>query len=198
MATAKKAEAAPAAREFDEIQRRAGGLKAREKELLAAQIELEQAGIRPELPAVGPSVRDWAAALLDGSAVPADRDPTPGEDLQKIVLERQAIAIALDALAEQENQARRIAAAEMLQESAAEWREIVRQRALAVLTLRRVNAAAFEFRERIRRIARTNPNLICDVTSGPLFGPPVVGDGVYTFLESAVAAGIITKKEIAQ
>lgn len=198
MATAKKAEAAPAAREFEEIQRKADGLKARAKDLLAAQLELEQAGIRPEQAIVGPGVRDWAAALVDGSPVPAVRDPTPGEQLQKIILERQAIEIALDALAEQENQARRIAAAELLQESAADWREIVRQRALAVLTLRRVNAAAFDFRERIRRLARGNPNLICDVTSGPIFGPPVVGDGVYTFLENCVSAGIITRKEIAQ
>lgn len=198
MATTKKAEAPPAAHDFEEIQRQAAALKVRDKELLAAQLELEHQGIRPEQAVVGPGVRDWAAALLAGCTVPAEREPTPGEQLQKIILERQAIAIAVDALAEQENQARRLAAAEALQESAAEWLEIVRQRALAVLTLRRVNAEASAFRDRIRRIARTNPNLVCDVTSGPLFGPPVVGDGAYVFLENCISAGIITRKETAQ
>ncbi|WP_457154704.1 hypothetical protein [Mesorhizobium sp. P5_C1] len=196
MATAKRPPETTAAQEFEAIQIKAASLKARDKELLAEQIELEQAGIRPELPAAGANVRDLAAALLEGSAAPAERLPTPGENLHHLILERQAVSFALDALAELENTARRIAAAEMLQESAAEWREIVRQRALAVLALRRINAAAFDFRERIRRVARTSPNLICDVTSGPLFGPPVVGDGAYVFLESAIAAGIISKKEI--
>ncbi|MER8743868.1 hypothetical protein NKH54_12360 [Mesorhizobium sp. M1004] len=197
MATAKAEARRPPAQEFEEIQRKAAGFKARGKDILAARLELEHQGIRPqEKSNSGPDPRDLAASMLDGSTVPDDRPPTPGEELFRLIVEQRAIEIAVDALAEQENQARRIAAAEAIQETAAAWREIVRRRAMAVLELRKANQEAAAFREHLRRIGGNNPNLICDVTSGPLFGPPVVGDGAYTFLESAVAAGIISKKEI--
>lgn len=191
MATAKRPETTAA--QDDPL--KAKSLKAREKLLLAEQIELEHQGVRPELPAAGPNVRDLAASLLDGSALPS-REQTPGERLHAVVLERQALVLAIDALAERENTARRIAAAEMIQETGDAWREIVRQRCLALLSLRRVNQEAASFRESIRRIGGNSPNLICDATSGPLFGPPVVGDGAYTFLQAAMAAQIISKKEI--
>lgn len=194
---AKRPEPTPAAQEFEEIQRKATALKARAKELLAAQLDLEHQGIRPqEKASSGPDPRDLAASMLSGSALPAERDPTPGENLHRIIVERQAVALAIDTLAEQENQARRIAAAEAIQETAAAWREIVRRRAMAVLELRRANQEAASFRERLRRIGGNNPNLICDPVSGSLFGAPVVGDGAYVFLESAVAAGILNRKEI--
>lgn len=195
--TKNEAEHIAPAQIIEAIQRKADGFKAREKELLAAQIAMEQAGIRPEESrSVGPEPREMAASLLNGMAVAADRDPTPGEELHKIIVERKAISIALDALAGRENQARIVAASQVLQESAADWREICRQRAMCVLALRRVNAEAFAFRDRLRRLARTNPNLICDVTSGPVFGPAVIGDATYVFLESCIAAGIVTRKEI--
>ncbi|TPN45308.1 hypothetical protein FJ976_24040 [Mesorhizobium sp. B1-1-9] len=195
--TQTEAERIAPAQVIEAIQRKADGFKARDRELLASQLEMEQAGVRPqESRTVGPEPREMAATLLNGMAIAADRDPTPGEELHKIIVERKAIEIALDALAGRENQARIIAAAEVLQESASDWREIVRQRAMCVLALRRVNAEAFAFRERIRRLARTNPNLICDVSSGPLFGPAVVGDHAYTYLEACVKAGIISRSEI--
>ncbi|QND59848.1 hypothetical protein [Mesorhizobium huakuii] len=195
---AKRPEPTPAAEQLEAISRKRVALNARDKDILAAVLDLEHQGIRPqEKSTSGPDPRDLAASLLDGSALPAARPPTPGEELFQLLVERQAITIALDALAERENQARRIAAAEALQETAADWLEIVRQRALAVLTLRRLNQEAAAFRDRLRRIAGGNPtNLICDFNSGPVFGPATIGDHVYSYLEACVKAGVLSRSEI--
>ncbi|OBQ58037.1 hypothetical protein EFV37_13190 [Mesorhizobium loti] len=181
---------------IEQILAKARGFRDRDKALLAEQIQLEQAGIRPAEPQSGPDARELAATLLNGHALPKDKLPTPGETLHGIKTERAAIVFALEALESRENQARIMAVAEVMRETEADWLEIVRQRAMALLTLRRVNAEAAGFREKVRRLAKANPNLICDVVSGPLFGPPVVGDHAYVFLQACERAGIITRKEI--
>ncbi|PWJ87814.1 hypothetical protein C8D77_114105 [Mesorhizobium loti] len=197
MATARAEAKHPPAQDLEAISRKRVAFTDRGKDILAARLELEHQGIRPEERSnSGPDPRDLAASMLDGSALPAARPPTPGEELFSLLVEQQAITIALDELAERENQARRIAAAEALQETAADWLEIVRQRALAVLALRRLNQEAAAFRDRIRRIAGGNPtNLICDFNSGP-FAPAIVGDHVYSYLEACVKAGVISRSEI--
>ncbi|QKD04267.1 hypothetical protein [Mesorhizobium loti] len=197
MATARAEAKHNPAQDLEAISHKRLAFTERGKDILAARLELEHQGIRPEERSNwGPDPRDLAASMLDGSALPAARSPTPGEELFQLLVEQQAVTIALDELAERENQARRIAAAEALRETADEWRRLVRRRAMAVIELRQANQEAATFRERLRRIGGNNPNLIADATSGPLFGPPVVGDGAYTFLESCVSAGIISKKEI--
>ncbi|ESY58302.1 MULTISPECIES: hypothetical protein [unclassified Mesorhizobium] len=196
MAPAKPPKTTTAALEFEAIQSKAAGFKARDRELRTEQIALEQTGVRPEEKVAGPGVRDWAAALLDGSTVPAERQPSDGEKLHAIITERQALALAIEALTHRENQARIAAAAEAVRTSAAIWRAIVRRRVDAVLELRRANAAAANYREAIRSIAKSSPALICDAQSGLLFGQPIVGDASYVFLEAACKAGFVTRKEI--
>jgi hypothetical protein len=181
---------------IDALMAKMGRLRDRDAELLAAQLDLEKTGVRPIAPNAGPDVRDLATALLNGHALPADREPTNETRLYGIVTERKAIKIAIEALQSRETQARIIAAAEVIQETSADWRAIVRRRALAVLDLRRANAEAAEFREHVRRLAKQPPSLICDPHTGPVFGPPVVGDPVYVFLEACIKAGIVSRKEL--
>jgi hypothetical protein len=171
-------------------------LKQRDAALLERQIALEQAGIRPTPPRSEPDPHAEALRMLNGYAPPRDEVGTQAEQLHAIVFERQALAHALNLLGRQDIQARAIALAELLRDFNLDWREIVAERARALLALRAANAKARRFRDMLAQKTGLEASLPCDRTFGIFASPPLVGDHAYNFLQSCVEFGAITQKEI--
>jgi hypothetical protein len=181
---------------IEAIVRKIAGLEERNRALLGRQLELEHDGVMPIEHVERADAQSLAVELLNGHAVPTDSEPTPGEVLHGIIKERAAIKIAIESLQNKETQARILALGEIMQEASSDWRMIVRRRAVALLELRAANVEATEFRERLRKLSKMTPTLICDRQAGSLFGPPIVGDESYRFFEDCIAAGIVAASEV--
>jgi len=175
--------------------RKRGALMQRDRDLLEEQIILEKAKVIPQAPRTEVDPKTIARELLNGFA-PPEPAGKPGERLFAILRQRAGIEIALDALQQNELQNRALAVGEVMQRQGANWRELVRRRALAVLELRRANAACAEFRKSVAAIAAGPPGLVCDRSGGPLFGEPIVGDVAYVFFQDCVRAGIIGREDL--
>jgi len=169
-------------------------LRDQDRTLRDEQIALEKAGASPVRSRSAPEAEALARQLLNGFAPPAGAE-TADARLHQVRTEREAIGIALDALQGRELQERAVALAQTIQNRNEEWRAIVRERADAVIGLIRANAKAAAFRAEVSAMAAYGPGLICDPSTG-IFGPPVVGDQIYTFLKSAVAEGIIRQGDV--
>ena len=180
---------------LEALGRKRATLMERDRDLLTEQVVLEKAKIAPERPSGDVDPQRLARQMLNGFAPP---EPTgkPGERLFAILHERAAVEIALDLLQQQDLQHRVLAVGEVMQRSGVEWRELTRQRALALIALRRANKACSEFRKSVTKIAGMAPGLVCDRQVGLLFGPPIVGDQGYTFLADCLRAQIVTQKDI--
>jgi hypothetical protein len=181
------------------VLRKRTALIERDTLLLAEQLDLEAAGVKPAQASAVPDARRMAQTLLNGFAAP---ELQPGGHsaearLFSIIKDREATQIAIDLLVSRELQARAVAVAEVMQAGLGDWRAIVRRRALALLELRAANRAAARFREAVTALSGAPPGLVCDRMFGPLFGPPIVGDQSYEFLKIAVAEGIVSAKEVA-
>lgn len=134
-----------------------------------------------------------AFALLAGEAAAKVRQP-PTASLDALFRERVVIRRAIE-LGEQiwlEQHGERVRAE--VAERMDEYRQRVRNRALAVIELRRQNRELAEFCDELRGPGGL-PNLPC--MGFTLLGAvPVVGDEVYRFLDSVTRSGIMTKLEI--
>jgi hypothetical protein len=179
-----------------QLAKKIAGLRDRDKELLAEQLTLEAEGFRPTPRQAGPTIRERAMNLVNGFALPVDKAPTPAERLHAVVDEREAIKLATEALEQRETQQRVVALNAMMDEGAADWRKIVRRRVMALLELRAANREAALFRGELQRRAKLTVSLVCDSNAAPLFGPPVVGDQAYVFLQMCIKHGIVSASEI--
>jgi hypothetical protein len=178
------------------LDKKAAGLRERDKALLAEQIRLERAGASPAPGKPIPEAQQMAREILNGYAglLP---EIEPSGRLHQILVERTAVSIAVATLGREEMRARAVALAQMIEEKGDVHREIVRARVDALLALRRANARAEAFRSELAGLSGGyGSGLLCDPYAGALFEPPVVGDDGYLFLESCVANGFATKREI--
>jgi hypothetical protein len=164
------------------------------------QISLEVAGASPNpAPELGDEPEQRARELLNGFA-PAPRAAGSDGRLHQVLTERRAISIATDMLAQTEFQTRALAVAQVIEERQADWTEITRRRAKALLELRSANRDASKFRADVMRFAVSpHTGLVCDWIGGifatefaPVADRSLNGQG---FLEACVSAGVITNKE---
>jgi len=174
--------------------RKRHALQADDTPLRNRQIELEDAETVPVEPGKSFSPDHDAKALLNGSAPESLAAGSSGEELFSILRKRAAIKRALELLDDPIKQARILAAAEMLAENRAAWREITRARIDALLALRAANAAAFKFKAAMQQKA---PDFLYwpGDHGAELFYPDLSGEA-QQFLERSVDAGFATKKEI--
>jgi hypothetical protein len=177
------------------IARKADALRQRDRDLVNEQIILEQAKIAPAAPSATADPRDLAREMLNGFA-PPEPAGKPEQRLFAILHERAGIAIALDLLQQQDLQSRVLAVGQVTQARGEDWRALVRERALALIALRRANKACSDFRKSVTEVAGMAPGLICDRSGGLLFGPPVVGDQAYVFLTDCMRAGFIGREDL--
>lgn len=155
-------------------------------------VALEKRGVKIEEPDPRQAAIDGRVALLLGETYPAQPNP---KSLADLYADRDAIDIALVKLRQLSLAAHGEIVARRCAERLPQWRDLVRQRALAVATLRRLNRECDEF--------------IADLASGPQRGGmaaefPAIKLGGYgnngadfiRYLEAAVRAGIVTERDL--
>jgi hypothetical protein len=76
-----------------------------------------------------------------------------------------------------------------------DWREIVAERARALLALRAANRRARVFRDALAKKTELQPSLPCDRVSG-IFASPPLTDAAQAFLEAAREFGAVSATEI--
>ena len=171
-------------------------IRERDKALLAEQIALEKNTVVPIAPTVAANPGHMAMQMLGGNPVDIKAYASPGERLHAILVEREAIKQALEMGRRQAGRQRLELAAQAIKNHSDEWNENVRQTALTLLHLRHLNVARATMRQAITATMGISLPMPIDRSTGPIFGPPIVGDEVYRFLQHAVQAGIITEKEV--
>lgn len=177
-----------------ELTAKIAALRTSDNELLAEQLALEAAGAVPEEPPLRNTIESRRAFWLTGAASLAST-ASPSQRLHAVILDRAAIAAAIETLEHQLFEAKADDFRQFLQTREREWRAICHRRCLALLELRAANNEAEAFRRTAASIAPGPLSLPCDRISGP-FGRPVIGDSVYRFLEDCIKAGIIQRREI--
>jgi hypothetical protein len=183
---------------LEALDKKAAGLRERDRVLLAEQIRLERAGASPEPGKPIPQASAMARELLNGfgGLLP---EPEPNGRLYQIRVERDAILIAVNTLGREEMRARAVALATMIQERGDIWREIVRERVFAISKLRKANQRAESFRAELAGLSGGygDVGLACDNYYGDLFSVPIATDEGGEYLEKCVVMGFVTRKEIA-
>ena len=179
---------------IEEIDTKIAGLLAQDKTLLGQQLAYEQAHVVAESPKSSPDARDVAATLLNGYSSPAETEPTDGRKLHELLIRRQGIVLAVDALRTKSNQARILALAEVMNATGEDWRALQRKRVESLLELYRLNREAAAFRDRVWKVAGRDPSLVADVR-GTCFDAVLQGDA-YQFVQVCVSTGIITRREV--
>jgi hypothetical protein len=120
---------------------------------------------------------------------------SPNSRLHEIRLDRAGIALAIGDLERQIFHAMADAWHEWYSENQKHWIVIQKRRSRALLELRAANSAAAKFRNEAAGKSPGPVSLPGDRISG-VFGPPISGDAIYRFLEEAVQAGIIDRKDL--
>jgi hypothetical protein len=162
--------------------------------LLAEQLQLEADGVRADDdPVAATQVENAKVKWLNGLA--PQHIPALGNRLHQIQVDRAGIAAAEQDLQRQLFHATADGYREWSTANAARWVAISVRRCQALLDLRRANREAEQFRTEAAKHSPGVVNLAHDRTSG-IFGPPVVGDTVYSFLEQCIKGGIISRKDI--
>ena len=179
------------------LDKKVAGLRDRDRTLLAEQIKLERAGASPAPGKAIPEAQQLARQYLNGfgELLP---ELEPSGRLYQLRIERDAIRIAVDTLGREEMRARAVALATMIQEKGDVWRDVVRERAFAILALRKANQRAESFRAELAGLSGGygDVGLACDPYYGDLFAPPIATDEGGEFLEKCVVMGFVSRKEI--
>src|SRR2546423_8175860 len=89
---------------LSELSVKIAGLRKTDDEWLKAQLEYERAGVSPRPPSAGPDARKIAAGLLNGHASASESESSDSEKLHAILIEREAIKIAVETLERKETQ----------------------------------------------------------------------------------------------
>ena len=176
--------------EFD-IDKRLVELRAEEHDLRNKQISLEQSGISAERTDEHDDLEPAAYALLTGNQTPPPLQRRLNT-LAAVKRERAIVARAISIGEQMSREERANWAALATVERMDTWRRLVRETAVAVIELQKLNRERDEF----KRALGGMPSLPCNVNGGFLLGCGVVGDEVYQFVQSVVRAGIITPGEI--
>src|SRR5262249_41020045 len=129
-----------------------------------------------------------AQALITG-------EPTtfvPPRDLSHVTHERSVVRRAIELLereiAKERAEEQRAALAARMEE----WRRLIRDTAVCVIELRRLNRG----RELFKREIGGNPSLPCNFPAHLLLGTgEIVGDPGYRFIREAIREGVITENE---
>jgi hypothetical protein len=167
-------------------------LQERDRELTAEIINLEKRGDGwDDQEAL--DLDEEAFALLLGDAVSRRAPIETTRDLKMVRRERQIVRRAIELcgqLLEKEAHEKQLS---RLVARMDEWRKLIRQTAIAVLQLQQLNRARLEF----KRSIGGQPSMPCDVAPRALLGTgEIVGPEPYSFIQSVLAAGIMTKGEI--
>jgi hypothetical protein len=188
--------AAPATSDLDGLLAKLRQFRERDKSLLDLQIELEAANVQPIAPGAARRPREMALEMLNGHAPTDFRGLPKGEQLHDLLIERQAIAEAIEIGRGQELQLRIARSVDILKEEAVAWDDAVRETVRAVLALRRANARRARIREKVVTASGVRLPMRCDRLNGQVFGAPAISDEIYRFLEDVIGEGIMTRREI--
>jgi len=179
------------------IERRRAALRAFAADCLAAHIQLEKAGHRL---AERLEYKDLALRLMKAAelpALPSDEMPAPPR-VQWLDQHRMAAELAFERLGDDVLQQRILLVAQVIASRKQDWLNEVRGLAEAIVTLRRRLKAMREFKAELRKLGSTRLHILAEeFDTGPVFGPPVVGDRIYTFVELCRREGIISEEEYA-
>jgi hypothetical protein len=136
--------------------RKDSALELMDRQLLAEQIGFEKAGHHPTERTSAPSYEIRARALLNGTAhlVPDLSVHGDGARLADILVERRAIALALDVLRNEQSRTSTLALAEWMSDGGMDrWSRNRRRLADALLAVRAALADAVDIREYASRAA---------------------------------------------
>jgi hypothetical protein len=176
-----------------ELQVAKEALRKHDSEFRDEQIDLEKSGALDVAVAETDTPQTRKQHWLNGYA--ANAPVSSNSRLHDIRLDRAGIALAIDDLERQIFHAMADHWHEWYSENQKHWLVIQKRRARALLELRASNAAAAKFRNEAAGKSPGPVSLPGDRISG-VFGPPISGDAIYRFLEEAVQAGIIDRKDL--
>ena len=163
-------------------------------QLLAEQLVLEAEGVHAEaVPPPETAVQSSARRWLNGFA--SAPEELAGPRLYQIQVDRAGIKAAEAELQRQLFAAQAESYRDWLVACSPRWNTITKRRCRALLDLRRANRDAEQFRTEAAAVAPGGVSLPCDRVSG-IFGAPIVGDQIYSFLETCVKVGILDRKDV--
>jgi hypothetical protein len=178
------------------IREHRAALRARHQDL-AEQDRLIPMTVAPVPPASHPAGYPLAHQMINGFGTSPPVAGTDGERRHRILFERDQIQKADEQLRRREIEARADLIAEAMRRTADDWKQITRDRCLAILALRAANRRARAFREALAAQAGGVEFALPADRNHPLFAdPPTVGGPFYEFLQDTVQLGAITQKEI--
>ena len=153
----------PAAHSIDET---LADIRAKDREIIAAIIDLEDKGITPadDLEPLVPATHTRALSLLNGFAPPALQfGDNQAINLRELLKEKKAIEIALEIGRRQHFMFHAAQLAAELRKRKDGWANLVLKRHLAVAALRRANADCEKFKQQLAFAhGGISPSLPCD------------------------------------
>lgn len=178
-------------RPVTDLDRKLVELRARERELDAEIIELESQGFtRTESAApVEDEIETQAYSLLTATPpAAATSKPTVQSRYREREIIRRALEIGAEMSREERTEWQRIAISDRMNF----WRSLVRETAVLVIQLQKVNRSREEFKAALGGM----PSLPCNTGSAALLGVGASGDETKRFVQSVLKAGIMTQGEV--
>ena len=161
---------------------------------VARIIELEKMKVIPERPSPEPDVRERARKMLNGHGQDLAPSASGGVELYQLQHDLEAIELALTVLQSKALRARAEVLAALKAEKMPEWVESTRQVALVTAHLERVVAEREGLRDLFRRNGGVPSGL--PVAELNMTGDLRERDQRKRFVEAAICAGLVTKKEL--
>jgi hypothetical protein len=185
----------PAGEEYGRLKAHLLALEAEDAhKLLPREIELERAHVVPMRPSAAPQHEKLVAELLNGFA-PMVVANDPAVELHNLIERRgaikEAIRIGQQRLTVLKGEIDR---AVLLNGGGSQFRAVLREKVLIAVRLQRLNVQLEELRQRYGGMP--SDDVYARGMAHRQLGLPTVGDQVYQLVQSALACGFISKREL--